>query len=83
MLEAIKRFFKASMTPPAAAEPTGSRKDIRLAACALLMEIAHADDGDLKFFSHDCRLHALARSLRAQDDKLFVHTPLEVYRYIA
>lgn len=44
MLESIKSFFRSSMSPPAKAEPSHSRKDIRLAACALLMELAHADD---------------------------------------
>jgi uncharacterized tellurite resistance protein B-like protein len=44
MLDSIKNFFRSSMAPPAKAEPTASRKDIRLAACALLMELAHADD---------------------------------------
>lgn len=53
MLDGIKKFFKTSMSPPAATEPTASRKDIRLAACALLMEIAHADDE----FTDDERKH--------------------------
>lgn len=44
MLEAIKNFFRSSMAPPADVQPTHSRKDIRLAACALLLELAHADD---------------------------------------
>jgi uncharacterized tellurite resistance protein B-like protein len=44
MLESIKSFFKSSMTPPAQAEAHASRRDIRLAACALLVELAHADD---------------------------------------
>ena len=44
MLDSIKSFFKSSMSPPAKAEATASRKDIRLAACALLVELAHADD---------------------------------------
>lgn len=44
MLEAIKNFFGSSMSPPAAeAESVAARGDIRLAACALLLEIAHAD----------------------------------------
>ena len=44
MLKAIKSFFASSMTPDAEDEtPTGS-KDIRLAACALLLELANADD---------------------------------------
>jgi uncharacterized tellurite resistance protein B-like protein len=53
MLDAIKSFFKSSMSPPAKAEAHGSRKDIRLAACALLVELAHADDE----FSDDERKH--------------------------
>lgn len=44
MLDSIKSFFTSSMSPPAKAEVTASRKDIRLAACALLVELAHADD---------------------------------------
>ena len=44
MLQSIKNFFSSSMTPPSEqAAPTGS-KDIRLAACALLLELANADD---------------------------------------
>ena len=53
MLEAIKSFFRSSTNPPATTESTASRKDIRLAACALLMEIAHADDE----FTDDERKH--------------------------
>jgi uncharacterized tellurite resistance protein B-like protein len=53
MLEAIKRFFGSAMTPPAKAEPSPARKDIRLAACALLLELAHADEE----FSDDERQH--------------------------
>jgi uncharacterized tellurite resistance protein B-like protein len=53
MIESIKNFFRSSMTPPAKTEPATSRKDIRLAACALLMEIAHADDE----FTDDERAH--------------------------
>ena len=53
MLDSIKSFFKSSMSPPAKGEVTASRKDIRLAACALLVELAHADDE----FSEDEREH--------------------------
>ena len=42
MLESIKRFFRTSM--PAAGDETANPKDLRLAACALLLELAHADD---------------------------------------
>ena len=44
MLDAIRRFFVSSMTPATRDEPAEARKDIRLAACALLLELAHADD---------------------------------------
>jgi uncharacterized tellurite resistance protein B-like protein len=53
MLDAIKRFFGSSMSPSPKAEPAQARKDIRLAACALLLELAHADDD----FSDDERRH--------------------------
>lgn len=45
MLEAIRSFFRSSMSP-GAEEPRDaeSQTDIRLAACALLLELAHADD---------------------------------------
>jgi len=54
MLEAIRSFFHSSMTPS-----TGERADeksppdLRLAACALLLELAHADDS----FSEEERRH--------------------------
>ncbi|MDH3205204.1 MAG: TerB family tellurite resistance protein [Gemmatimonadota bacterium] len=54
MLEAIKNFFGSSMSPPAAgAESAAAREDIQLAACALLLEIAHADSE----FSDEERQH--------------------------
>jgi len=54
MLEAIKNFFGSSMSPPASeAESAAARVDIRLAACALLLEIAHADSE----FSDEERQH--------------------------
>ncbi len=42
MLESIKRFFSTSM--PAAGDETADPRDVRLAACALLLELAYADD---------------------------------------
>ena len=42
MLESIKSFFRASMSPPA--DEKAGPKDLRLAACALLLELAYADD---------------------------------------
>jgi uncharacterized tellurite resistance protein B-like protein len=55
MLEALRDFFFSKMTPPdegAAPAPERSR-DLRLAACALLLELAHADDD----FTEDERQH--------------------------
>ena len=43
MLDTIKKFFGSSMMPPAEPDAAAPGKDIRLAACALLLEIAHAD----------------------------------------
>lgn len=53
MLDAIKKFFGSSMQPPADAVAARSDKDIRLAACALLLEIAYADAE----FTEDERQH--------------------------
>ncbi len=43
MLDAIKSFFGATMEPESPEEEVGE-PDVRLAACAILIEIAHADD---------------------------------------
>jgi uncharacterized tellurite resistance protein B-like protein len=43
MIDAIRKFFGSSMQPPPDVEPDRAGKDVRLAACALLLEIAHAD----------------------------------------
>jgi len=43
MLESIKRFFSSSMSPSTGASDPESKKDLRLAACALLLELAYAD----------------------------------------
>jgi uncharacterized tellurite resistance protein B-like protein len=53
MLSSIKRFFSSSMSPTPEADPDTAKKDIRLAACALLLELAHADDE----FTDDERQH--------------------------
>ncbi|NJD18063.1 MAG: TerB family tellurite resistance protein [Gemmatimonadetes bacterium] len=42
MLESIRSFFRTSM--PAPGDDKANPKDLRLAACALLLELAHADD---------------------------------------
>jgi uncharacterized tellurite resistance protein B-like protein len=61
MLEAIKSFFSSSMSPTRGTEPARAKKDIRLAACALLLELAHADDE----FSEEERRH-LESAIRRQ-----------------
>ncbi len=43
MLDAIKSFFDSSMSASEENEEE-QKKDVRLAACALLLELAHADD---------------------------------------
>ena len=43
MLDAIKSFFGSSMAPDPQQEAVPEH-DIRLAACALLLELAHADE---------------------------------------
>ena len=61
MLEAIRKFFSSSMSPEPEAEAGEAKKDIRLAACALLLELAHADDE----FTDDERQH-LEAAVRRQ-----------------
>ncbi len=55
MLEGLKRFFFSSMTPDGEDEgdPGAQGRELRLAACALLLELAHAD----KEFTDDERQH--------------------------
>lgn len=61
MLQTIKNFFSSSMTPAPDHEPSTGTKDIRLAACALLLELANADDE----FTEDERQH-LESAVRRQ-----------------
>ena len=61
MLNSIKRFFSSSMSPAPEADEGSAKKDIRLAACALLLELAHADDK----FTDDERQH-LESAVRRQ-----------------
>ena len=61
MLESIRSFFRSSMSPTPEAEPAAAKVDIRLAACALLLELAHADSE----FTTDERQH-LESAVRRQ-----------------
>ena len=60
MLDSIRSFFGTSMAPESPEEEVGE-EDVRLAACALLIEIAHADDD----FTEDERQH-LTSAVRRQ-----------------
>ena len=60
MLDAIRSFFGSSMAPESPEEEVGEQ-DVRLAACALLIEIAYADDD----FTDDERRH-LSSAVRRQ-----------------
>ena len=53
MLDSIKTFFSSSMSPVEESDPEENKKDIRLAACALLRELAYADEE----FTEDEREH--------------------------
>jgi len=53
MIDAIRKFFRSSMLPPDDTPPQTRDRDLRLAACALLLELAHADDA----FTDDERVH--------------------------
>ena len=61
MLSAIKKFFASSMKPADEADPQLESKDLRLAACALLLELANADEE----FGEEERLH-LESAVRRQ-----------------
>ena len=59
MLDAIRSFFGASMVPESPEEEVGEQ-DVRLAACALLIEIAHADEE----FTEDEEQHLMSAMRR-------------------
>ncbi|MFH1764721.1 MAG: TerB family tellurite resistance protein [Gemmatimonadota bacterium] len=44
MIESIRQFFMANMAEPATEGDESLPADLRLAACALLLELAYADD---------------------------------------
>lgn len=61
MLDDIRSFFQSSMAPEGDGQDDRSRHDIRLAACALLLELAYADEE----FTEDERAH-LESAVRRQ-----------------
>ncbi len=44
MMESIRQFFLSNMAEPDSTEDEAAPADLRLAACALLLELAYADD---------------------------------------
>lgn len=44
MMESIRKFFMANMAEPEKPEEGAQPAELRLAACALLLELAYADD---------------------------------------
>lgn len=44
MLDSIRHFVNRRMTPPAGTGDKGAASEVQLAACALLLELAHADN---------------------------------------
>src|SRR5262249_2575364 len=44
MLDSIRQFGSRHMTPPASPGPRQVGSEVQLAACALLLELAHADN---------------------------------------
>ena len=67
MLDAIKSFFGTTMEPESPEKEVGE-EDVRLAACALLIEIAYADDE----FTEDESRHlssAVRRQYGLDDDE--------------
>ena len=74
MLDSIRSFFQKSMVPAEAGEGPEKSRDIRMAACALLLELAHAD----RDFSADERTH-----LRAAIQRHYGLDPVEADALIA
>lgn len=61
MLDSIKNFFRGSTSPPTRGDASDAPGDIRVAACALLLELAYADSE----FTDDERQH-LESAIRRQ-----------------
>ncbi|HZD05525.1 MAG TPA: TerB family tellurite resistance protein, partial [Longimicrobiales bacterium] len=57
----IREFFQSRMSHPEDPDPGVRKRDLRLAACALLLELAYADDD----FTEDERQH-LRSAIRRQ-----------------
>jgi uncharacterized tellurite resistance protein B-like protein len=63
MLESIKAFFNRSVQPTEAVDENQQREKIQVAACALMLELAHADDE----FSPEERKHIEGAMIRHFD----------------
>ena len=68
MIESIRQFFLANMAEPETKEDEALPADLRLAACALLLELAYADDD----FTEEERVHlkgAVRRQFGLDEDQ--------------
>jgi len=68
MIESIRQFFMANMAESKAPEDETLPADLRLAACALLLELAYADDD----FTEEERVHlegAVRRQFGLDEDQ--------------
>ena len=68
MVDSIRRLFMKGVAEPGQEDPGTSSPDIRLAACALLLELAHADDE----FTDEERAHlegAIRRQFGLDEDQ--------------
>ena len=68
MIESIRQFFMANMAESQAPEDEDLPADLRLAACALLLELAYADDD----FTEEERVHlegAVRRQFGLDEDQ--------------
>jgi uncharacterized tellurite resistance protein B-like protein len=69
MIDAIRRFFNERLADTAKDQPSKQGRPVQLAACALLLELAHADDE----FSAEERAHiesTLARHFGLQHGEI-------------
>jgi uncharacterized tellurite resistance protein B-like protein len=68
VIDAIRSFFQNNMAPPEEAEPAKTQHTVEVAACALLLELAYADDE----FTDDERAHleeALGRHFNLETEE--------------
>jgi uncharacterized tellurite resistance protein B-like protein len=68
MMESIRQFFMANMAEPSKRDDEALPADLRLAACALLLELAYADD-DFTVAERDHLKGAVRRQFGLDDEQ--------------